>query len=240
MIVATRASMLPPIERSRSQHGRSTQKPRTPRKPGAKKSPPLPTPTVLLDATQTPDVVTIPARVALAYDGAGAPEGDAFQKAVGALYGIGYTLKFARKHAGGHEFKIGPLEGRWWAALEGPKFVEAPRESWRWRLRIAVPDDVTEAEVAETIRIATKKKGGKLEASTEAKRVFLERIPEQSVGRALHVGAFAEEGRTFEAIAKELAKSGIEPAHTHIEVYLSDPRKTPPSRLKTVLLCETR
>ncbi len=240
MIVAMCARMLRPIERSRSQRLPSTHKPRTTRKPGAKKSPELPMPTVLLDASQTPDVVTIPARTALAYEGAGAPEGDAFQKAFGALYGIGYTLKFARKLAGGHEFKIEPLEGWWSAALQGPKFVEAPRESWRWRLRLAVPDDVTEAEVAETIMTATTKKGGKLENSTEAKRVFLERIPAQCVGRALHVGAYAEEGRTFEAIAKGLARAGIEPAHTHIEIYLSDPRKTPTARLKTVLLRETR
>jgi hypothetical protein len=197
-------------------------------------------PKLLLDATAQADVVTVPARKVLAYEGQGAPESEAFQRAFGALYGIAFTLKFARKFAGGNEFKIGPLEGRWWAAMEGADFVKAPRDTWRWRLRIAVPDDVTEAEVAATIEAAITKKGGKLEHSADAKKVVLEHVSAQRVGRALHVGPFAEEGRTFEVIGEALARAGVKPAFSHIEVYLSDPRRTPPARLKTVLLRETR
>jgi hypothetical protein len=228
------------IATSRAQRRSETPKTRNKRKVGANKSPSLPMPAILLEAVPTPDVVAIAARKALAYEGRGAPGGEAFQKALGALYGIAYALKFARKLAGGNEFKVGPLEGRWSAALEGTSFVQAPRESWRWRLRIAVPDDVTEAEVAATIRAATSKKRGKLENSEEAKRVFVERIPAQRVGRALHVGPYANEGPTLDAIGTALAAAGIEPAHTHVEIYLNDPRNTPPPRLKTVLLRETR
>ena len=204
-----------------------------------KKSPPLPMPELLLDATKQADVVTIPARNVLAYEGKGAPESEAFQRAFGALYGVAYTLKFARKFAGGHEFKIGPIEGRWWAAIEGTEFVKAPRDTWCWRLRIAVPDDVTKNEVRATIQAATTKKGGKLENSADAKKVVLERIPAERVGRALHIGPYAEEGRTFQAIEEALAREGVKPAFSHVEVYLNDPRRTPAARLKTVLLRET-
>ena len=197
-------------------------------------------PSQLLDATSCADVITIPARKVLAIEGAGAPEGESFQKAVGALYGVAYTLKFARKKAGGSEFKIGPLEGRWWAALEGTVFVQAPRDTWRWRLRLAMPDDVSEGEVAAAIAAATHKKGGKLEGSAEAKTVSLERVPAQRVGRALHVGPYAEEGRTFNVIDQALADAGVKPACSHLEVYLDDPSRTPLARLRTVLLHETR
>jgi hypothetical protein len=197
-------------------------------------------PSQLLDATTHADVVMVPARKVLAIEGEGAPAGELFQKAVGALYGVAYTLKFARKKAGGAEFKIGPLEGRWWAALEGTAFMKAPRDTWRWRLRMAMPDDVTKAEVADAIAAATHKKGGKLEGSAEATTVSLERVPAQRVGRALHIGPFAEEGRTFDAIDRALADEGVKPAFSHLEVYLGDPRRTPPARLRTVLLHETR
>ncbi len=213
---------------------------RKPKPRGVNGAPLLPMPDVLLHATTHADVVTIPARTALAYDGHGAPESEAFQEALGALYGVAFTLKFARKRTGGAELKIGPLEARWWAALEGTDFLLAPRDRWRWRLRIAVPDDVTEAEVDAAIHAATSKKGGKLENSAEARLVALERIPAQRAGRALHVGPYAEEGRTFEAIGEALAHAGVRPAFSHLEVYLGDPRRTPAARLRTVLLRETR
>lgn len=199
----------------------------------------MPMSSLLLDATTQADLVTIPARLALSYEGEGPPEGAAFHRAFGALYGVAFTLKFARKLAGGNEFKVGPLEGRWWAKVEGTDFVKAPRDTWRWRLRIAVPDDVTKPEVAAAIRAATTKKGGKLENSAEATKVVLERIPPQRVGRALHIGPYAEEERTFQGIVDMLARAGVKPAFSHVEIYLSDPRRTPPARLKTVLLRET-
>jgi hypothetical protein len=226
---------------SRPRATRSLQKVHATRKPnGAKAAPDLPMPRALLDAAPSADVVTIPPRRVLAIEGAGAPEGELFQTAVGALYGVAYTLKFARKKTGGADFKIGPLEGRWWAALEGTAFLIAPRDTWRWRLRIAMPDDVTKTEVAEAIAAATRKKGGKLEGSAAAETVRLERIAAQKVGRALHVGPYAEEGRTFDAIEKALAAAGVKPAFSHVEIYLGDPRRTPPARLRTVLLRETR
>jgi hypothetical protein len=197
-------------------------------------------PELLLDARTEPDVVTIPARKVLAYEGRGAPEGEAFQKAFGALYGVGYTLKFARKASGHGEFKIGPVEGRWWSIEAGTDGAPPPRESWCWRLRLAVPDDVSEAEVAASIRAATSKKGGKLSGSAEAQRVTLEHVGAQRVGRALQVGPYADEPRTFAAIARALATAGLEPAPSHVEIYLSDPRRTAPARLRTVLLRETR
>jgi hypothetical protein len=190
---------------------------------------------VLLDATTTPDVVDVPARSAVAIDGAGPPDEPGFERAVGALYGVAYGLKFARKPSG-RDFKVGPLEGRWWAEGAPEGVLQAPRDTWRWRLRIAVPDDVVEADVAAVVRAAVAKKGGKLEASAEALRVALERIPAARAGRILHVGPYATEPASFARMGEALAAARLRRAHPHVEVYLSDPRRAKPEKLKTVLL----
>jgi hypothetical protein len=180
--------------------------------------------------------VRVPARKALAIDGAGPPDAPAFASAIGALYGVSYGLKFARKPAR-KDFRIGPLEGRWWS--EGPGGgLQAPRETWRWRLRIAVPDDVTRAEAEAVARATREKKGGKLFGSDEALRVFVERIPAATIGRILHVGPYAEEPASFERMRAVLEAAGLRRAPPHVEIYLSDPRRTAPAKLRTVLLGE--
>lgn len=181
-------------------------------------------------------MVDVPARTALAIDGAGSPEGEAFGRSVGAIYGIAYGLKFARDR--GRSFKIGPLEGRWWAEGAPEGVHQAPRETWRWRLRMAVRDDVADAELADVVRAARLRKGGKLEGSEEAKRVFVERLPGATVGRILHVGPYAEEPRSLARMDAAVGAAGLRPARSHVEIYLSDPRRTAPSRLRTVLLRE--
>lgn len=194
-----------------------------------------PVPAVLLEATTTPDIVEVPARSAVAIDGAGPPDEPDFERAVAALYGVAYGLKFARK-ASGRDFKVGPLEGRWWAEGAPEGVLQAPRDTWRWRMRIALPDDVVEAEVATVVGAAVAKKGGKLEASPEALRVALERIPGARVGRILHVGPYSTEPASFARMGEALAAAGLRRAHPHVEVYLSDPRRSKPEKLRTVLL----
>jgi hypothetical protein len=203
----------------------------------AVKAVPFPMPAVLLDAATTPDVVEIEARTAVAIDGAGPPDEPGFQRALGALYGVAYGLKFARK-PGGRDFKIGPLEGRWWAEGAPEGIWQAPRHTWRWRLRLAVPGDVAEVDVAGVVRAAVAKRGGKLEGSEEARRVVLERIPGARVGRVLHVGPYADEPASFARMEAVLAAAGLRRARPHVEVYLSDPRRTKPEKLRTVLLGE--
>jgi len=201
--------------------------------------PVVPMPDLLLNATEGADIVTIPERRVLAIDGAGGPEQEAFQLAMGALYGVAYTLKFSRKKlSAAQDFKIGPVEGRWSADLEGAEYMRAPRERWRWQLRIAVPADVTADDVAVAVHGATTRKNGKLFGSAEAAQVRLEVVPAQQVGRALHVGPYSEEDRTFTEIQAVIAEAGLRPAFTHLEVYLNDPRRTAPDELATVLLRE--
>lgn len=198
----------------------------------------LPMPPVLYDGTTTPEAVTVPARTVLALDGKGAPEGSTFQHSVGAIYGIAYTLKFARKKGGRKDFKIGPLEARWWTDEPARRFMNTARDSWRWQLRIALPKDATQGEVSRAVADATHKKGGKLEGSPEAQQVALAVLPASRCGRVLHVGPYAREGESFAKIVEVVQDAGLVPRNSHLEVYLNDPRRTKPDKLKTELLLE--
>jgi hypothetical protein len=193
-------------------------------------------PEVLLKATLDADVVAVPSRTVLSIEGQGAPEGEPFRRSIGALYGVAYTLKFARKRGGRGDFRVGALEGSW--GIDGPEsaFLATPREEWRWRLRLAVPDDVTAKEVATTIATATTKKGGKLEASPEAARVELERISAARWGRVLHVGPYKDEAGSVAKIRSAIEAMGGTVGAGHVEIYLGDPRRTKPEKLRTVLL----
>jgi hypothetical protein len=197
-----------------------------------------PTP-ALVKAKATPEIVTVPERMALAIDGRGAPAGEPFQQAMGALYGVAYALKFSRKKSRrGVPFKVAALEGRWSAEGWQDEATIPPPEYWTWRLRIAVPPDMTETEIAASVRDVTTKRRGKLEGSSVASRLFLERIPEGPCGRILHIGPYADEPRSFAALAPVIQAAGLRPLHSHLEVYLSDARRTSPEKLKTVLLKE--
>ena len=197
-----------------------------------------PIPPELATATRTADVVSVPHRRCLAIDGVGSPQAAAFREAVEALYGVSYALKFARKKTGEGDFKVGPLEGHWSAAPSWRGEGRPPPEDWRWRLRIGVPPDVTAEDVERIKSAVVAKKGGKLQGSAVVPRVFLESIPDQRLGRVLHVGPYAEEEKSFALISAALERAGLKPAPTHIEVYRKDPQRTRPAALETVLLRE--
>ena len=197
----------------------------------------LPTPEVLLEGKAQPDVVEVPTRLVLALEGAGGPAMPAFSAAVGALYGISYTLRFARKKAGRPVFKVGVLEGEWRAEGENLPLHETPsQDSWRWRMQMCVPADVTEEELKGAVGAATTKRGGKLEGSEVAQCIKLHRIGSARFARILHVGPYSTEPESFAKIDQLLLEHGLGREPWHVEVYLSDPGRTAPEKLKTVLL----
>lgn len=195
----------------------------------------------LIEAKREPDLVDVPARLALALEGAGGPERPEFTAAIGALYGIAYTIRFARKHAGRPVFKVGVLEGEWRAEGRDLPIHEVPeRDAWRWRLLMSVPPDLTEEELTAAVDEATTKKGGKLEGSGEARRVRLVKVASARYARVLHVGLYATEPESFAKIAWLLAEKNLAREPWHVEVYLSNPNRTAPEKLKTVLLAKVR
>ena len=197
----------------------------------------IPTPDALIKGKKEADLVEVPDRLVLALDGEGGPGEPGFGSAIGALYGISYGLRFARKKAGQAVFKVGVLEGEWRAEGEDLPLNEVPsQDSWRWRVQMCVPPDVTEEEVQEVVEAATTKRRGKLEGSEDARSIRLLPIESARFARILHIGPYATEPESFAKIDKMLSVKGLSREPWHVEVYLSDPSRTAAEKLKTCLL----
>ncbi len=165
----------------------------------------------------------------LTITGKGAPGGTEFQQCVGALYGAAFTIKMTKKFAG-QDYKVCHLEGQWWGDQETSDFSGLPPESWNWRLLIRVPDFIK----ATDLKAATKnlKKKGK---GDEISNVKLETIKEGKCVQMLHVGPYGDEGRTISRMMEHARAQGRFFSGLHHEIYLSDPRRVPVARLRTIL-----
>ena len=181
-------------------------------------------------SAKAPTMVDVPAMHFLMVDGEGDPNTSAaFQQAIEALYGLSYTLKFASKMGRGIDWKVMGIEGLWWA--DDPEAFRAGRkDEWRWTLLIAQPDIVT-AEAVEAARETLRQK--KNPAALD--RVRLERFHEGLSAQMLHVGPYSEEGPTIERLHAFIRDEGYDLAGKHHEIYLSDPRRVAPEKLKTIL-----
>lgn len=179
-------------------------------------------------ATQKPALITIRAATYLMISGKGAPGSDAFTDAIGALYGMAFTIKMTRKFAGKEDYPVGKLEALWPDLnVDDP----APNEDeWKWQLMIRTPNDVKQKDLDQAV--ATLLKRGK---GDEVKRVELRSVNEGPCVQALHVGPYNDEHKTLAAMRAFAEKNGFVFAGAHREIYVSDPRRVEPSKLKTIL-----
>lgn len=177
-----------------------------------------------------PQIVYAPRFQFLTISGKGAPEGEAFQNAVNALYSTAYSLKFLLKKAGRIDFVVPPLEALWWSS-EPRAFQQNRRDDWEWTLMIMQPEEVTETDCSGAIESLVKR--GKGTPSHDL--VSLESLHEGRCVQVLHVGPYGSQGPRIEALHEFAASQGLATDGKHHEIYLSDPRRTAPERLKTVL-----
>jgi len=175
-------------------------------------------------------VATKPARY-LVVEGAGDPDGPAFQEKAGALFGMAWTIKMGKK-ALGQDFKVPGLEGLWWSSGGDPSrwMIDQSKRSWRWKLLIRMPDTVKERCLVMAAELLEKKGRGHGVAA-----VKLERIAEGKCVQMLHVGPYAAEGPTLDAMLAFAKEKGLRFTGRHHEIYLSDPHRTKPEKLKTIL-----
>ena len=181
-----------------------------------------------------PSIVEVPELAFLMIDGRGDPNSaEAYQDALGALYGVAYTLKFALKKTDPErDFKVAPLEGLWWTDAEPPSMadMESDKDSWNWTMMSAVPDAVTAAEVAAAVEAAARRR-----PLPAAGRIRLERFAEGLAAQIMYIGPYADEAPTIAALHAFVEEQGYELRGRHHEIYLGDPRRTAPERLKTVI-----
>jgi len=181
-----------------------------------------------------PAIVEVPDLAFLMVDGRGDPaSSEAFEAAMQALFSTAYTLKFSLKKTDPErDFKVAPVEGLWWGDDPKPTLADLQRDrgSWNWTLMMVVPDAVSADEVAAALEAAARKKD-----LTAAPLLRLERFEEGLAAQIMHLGPYSDEAPTIERLHEWVAGQGYELSGRHHEIYLGDPGRTAPERLKTVL-----
>ncbi len=176
----------------------------------------------------TPEIVDVEGGYFLTIEGRGAPEGEEFQSKIGALYALAYGIKMLMKKEG-RDFTVAKLEGLWWVDSDRHN-LEVPREEWRWRLLIRQPEFVTHEIVQRAKEEVLKRKGLDL-----VKEITLEEIAEGRCVQILHVGPYSTEPESLAKLYELMEAEGLTFNGFHHEIYLSDPRKIPAERLRTIL-----
>lgn len=184
----------------------------------------------LYAATGTPALVEVPPLQFLMVDGRGDPNtAPEYASAVQALYSMAYTIRFAAKRTGLADFTVMPLEGLWWSP-DMSAFTAQDKASWHWRMMIMQPDAVS-GELVEQARAGA---AAKADPDVLA-RVRLEPFDEGRCAQVLHVGPYSAEEPTIRRLHEFIAGQGLALRDRHHEIYLGDPRRAAPERLRTVI-----
>lgn len=176
-------------------------------------------------------VVDVPAFNFVMVDGKGDPNtAQEYREAVEALFAVSYALKFmVKKGKSAVDYGVLPLEGLWWAE-DMNSFVTGDKASWLWTAMIMQPNFVTDALFREAVEQTAKKKG----LPALAKLRF-EAFKEGLSAQIMHIGPYAAEGPNIEKIHNYIQTNGYQLHGKHHEIYLGDPRKAAPEKMKTVL-----
>jgi hypothetical protein len=176
-------------------------------------------------------LVEVPPLQYLMFDGKGDPNtAPEYQQAIEALYSLSYTLKFMSKRAFDRDYVVGPLEGLWWAK-DMNTFVTREKSKWSWTMMILQPDWIEKSHLCAALSEVVMKKG-----LPGLEKVRLERLEEGLSAQILHVGPYDDEGPVLQRLHEEwLPANGLVETGKHHEIYLSDPRKTEPAKLRTIL-----
>ncbi|MBE0591340.1 MAG: GyrI-like domain-containing protein [Gemmatimonadales bacterium] len=181
-------------------------------------------------APHDPSIIEVGTGRYLVIAGRGRPGGPEFQAKLGALYGMAFTIKMTRKQAGKGDYVVAGLEGQYWPDTAFPDPFDVPLDTMNWRLLVRTPEAVTEGDVDAAAR--------KLESRGKGewvREVALFSMAEGACVQMLHVGPYADEPHTIRRMTAFSEERGYEVHGQHHEIYLSDPRRVPPERLRTIL-----
>jgi hypothetical protein len=186
-----------------------------------------------------PTVIDVPEMVFIMVDGEGDPNTSvAYKAALDALYGISYSIKMSKmgdtQPEGYFDFVVPPLEGLWNIDDQAFEAGIADKSKFRWTSMIRLPEFVTQGVFETTKTMLAKKK-----PSVDTGAVRLEKFTEGLCAQIMHIGSYDDEPATIRLLKEFIAKSGysvdISDTRKHHEIYLGDPRKTAPEKLKTVI-----
>lgn len=182
---------------------------------------------------QTPEIIEVPSFQFLTLSGQGDPNGSDFSLATEALYSLSYAVKMSYKSAavpeGYYEYTVFPLEGVW--DLVDPTITVWDKSNFKYTIMIRQPDFLTPALFERFFTEVSKKKPNPMLA-----QVKLESITEGPCCQMMHLGSYDNETASFEQMEAYCKTENYKRLYKqHREIYLSDPRKTEPEKLKTVL-----
>ena len=180
-------------------------------------------------APKKPALIETKPALFLAIDGRGGPGDETFQAKVAGLYGLAYTAKFNSKLAG-RDYVVCKLEGLYWTGDGTSSLDDTPKDQWCWKLLMRVPDFITAGHLEDARRILRDR--GK---EGDFDDVVLETIDEGLCVQMLHVGPYEDERATIDAMMSFAEAEGLRPHGRHHEIYLNDPRRVPPEKLRTIL-----
>jgi len=176
-------------------------------------------------------LVDVPSMNFLMIDGQGNPGTAAeYRHAIETLYPVAYTLKFAvKKGPIGIDYGVMPLQGLWWTD-DMKDFSTDNKDIWKWTMMIMQPEWITAELVDEA-----KEQAGKKKELPSLSRLRFEAYAEGEAAQIMHIGPYADEGPTIERLHQFIEDQGRELRGKHHEIYLSDPRRADPSKLKTII-----
>ncbi len=175
-------------------------------------------------------VVDVPPLNFLMVDGRGDPNTTAaYKEAVEALFSLSYALKFMVKKELAVDYAVMPLEGLWWVD-DMSQFSVDDKSGWQWTAMVMQPEYIV-ADLVETARVQIARKK-KLPALSHLR---LETLHEGQAAQMMHLGPYAAEAPTIEKLHRFIIERGGQPVGKHHEIYLNDPGRTAPEKLKTVI-----
>ena len=197
----------------------------------------------LYQPSREPALIEVPPMNFVAVEGRGdpnAPDGD-YQRALSVLYGVSYTIRMSkrggRRIEGYFDYVVPPLEGFWW--MPGEAAMDFARKAdFCWLSAIRLPDFVTAADFDWAVAEASRRKG------LDCGAARFTRIGEGLCAQVMHVGPYDDEPETIARLSSFIRENGcaenLTETRRHHEIYLSDPRRTAPEKMKTVIRTPVR
>jgi hypothetical protein len=185
------------------------------------------------NAKSAPVMIDIPSMKFLMIDGTGNPNTSAaYVEVVQALYSVAYTLKFTIKKELQIDYPVMPLEGLWWSS-DLSSFLEGRKDDWIWTMMISTPDFITQNMIDTACEAASRKK-----SLPSVEKLRFECFKEGLSFQILHIGPYSAEDENIRILHNYIHANNYSfegHAQKHHEIYLGDPRKSAPEKLKTII-----
>lgn len=179
-------------------------------------------------AGKEPEIIQFGEMPYLSLEGIGAPGGDLYQQRIGELFTFAYQLKKI-SGSSGNDFKVPKLECIWSVAA-GRDFSRVPMDEWHWKLLIRVPDYISEGEMS--ITMDSVRKNSRV---SNPEGIRIEHISEGEMVQIMHTGPYDKVGESYEKIFAFMKTRKLADTGRYHEIYLSDPSRTAPEKLKTIV-----